>query len=116
MSEESYKREQELKRAFAEIFPLANDRDLPWAACQIGNFLKKRIALEVGEQTRHFTTRVVKILCEQSPPRSTVEDMAREVVCKAAVSERHKEALHAQVLECQKLKERAEELLRWANA
>lgn len=70
----------ELRKAFRELFPLAGENDLPWAACHIKQFLRDRIEQETVERVHHFTMRVVRILCEVSPPKTHVEDMARIVV------------------------------------
>jgi hypothetical protein len=84
--EKSKRESSELRAAFAEIFPLANEQDLPWAPCQIKAFLHDRIRREVESGAFHFTARVVKVLCEVSPPKTHVEDMARIAVeeCKTA--------------------------------
>ena len=73
----------DIRKAFRECFPLAAENDLPWAACQIKGFLRERIKREVEEGTRHFTSRVVRVLCDISPPKTHVEDMARIVVNEA---------------------------------
>lgn len=83
----SCKCESELKAAMQALFPLAEERDLPWAACHLQNFLKARIDLEVAEKVRHFTSRVVRVLCEVSPPKQHVDDMARIAVNKAHESD-----------------------------
>lgn len=81
--EREKRKSEEIRIAFREIFPLAAENDLPWAACQIKGFLRKRIEEEVAEGIFHFRACVVRILCEVSPPKSYVEDMARIVVEKA---------------------------------
>lgn len=81
--ETTRKLEAEMKLAFATMFPLCSEHELPRAACHIEGFLKKRIAIEVEQATRHFTTSVVKVLCEISPPKTHVCDMARIVVQEA---------------------------------
>lgn len=85
---EQKKRESSaIRQAFAECFPLVDERDLPSAAVHIRNFLCSRIRHEVELGTRHFTSRVVRVLCEISPPKNYVEDMARIVVNKAKEAE-----------------------------
>lgn len=89
------KHEKELKEVFSKVFPLADEKDLPWATCHIDRFLRERVAKEVELGTRFFTSRVVKVLCEVSPPKAHVEDMARIVVDKAKEAERNAEAAAA---------------------
>jgi hypothetical protein len=74
---------EDVKGAFKEIFPLADEKDLPWSASQIKGFLRDRIRWEVEEGMFHFQSRVVKILCEISPPKTHIEDMCRIVVTEA---------------------------------
>lgn len=74
---------EEIRKAFREMFPLASDHDLPWAACHIKDFLRGRIEQEVHEGIFHFQQRVVRVLCEVSPPKTHVEDMCRIVVDEA---------------------------------
>ncbi len=81
--EREKRKSEEIRVAFREIFPLASENDLPWAACQIKGFLRKRIEDEVSEGIFHFRAAVLRILCEVAPPKSHVEDMARIVVEKA---------------------------------
>lgn len=88
MSDESRKFESELKAACKEMFPLAEDRDLPWAACQLRRFLEGRIAAEVENRVQGFTERVIKVLIEISPLKQYPEDMARIVVDRAKQSQR----------------------------
>lgn len=80
--------EQATKDVFQKMFPLASEHDLPWYPSHIPDFLEKRIELEFEERTKHFTRRVCRILCEISPPKIHVEDMARIVVEKAKEAER----------------------------
>jgi hypothetical protein len=75
--ERAKQNEAEIRKAFAEIFPLCNEKDLPWAACHIKGFLRDRIRREVEEGMSWFQHRVVRVLCEISPPKTHVEDMAR---------------------------------------
>lgn len=75
--------ENMIKDEFRKLFPLVDERDLPWYPTHIAEFLKKRIAFEVEQQVFWFQSRVVKVLCEVSPPKTYVEDMARIVVDKA---------------------------------
>lgn len=96
--------EKELKKAFAEAFPLCDEHDLPWAGCQVKEFLQKRIALEVEEGVRWFTQRVVQVLCEVSPPKRHVDDMARIVVNKALATERVEEQLKREKLQVAELR------------
>lgn len=83
----------EIRKAMAECFPLANENDLPWAPSQIKAFLRDRIKREVDEGIFHFQARVTRVLCEVSPPKSHVEDMARICVEQAKEMPRLKEAL-----------------------
>lgn len=83
----------DLQAAFREIFPLAGDFDLPMAPCHIKDFLRQRIEYETAERTFHAFSRVVKVLCEVSPPKTHLVDMARIVVDKAKESIRAKEQL-----------------------
>jgi hypothetical protein len=86
--ETSRKYEAEIKKAFTELFPLADDRDLPSYPSHIPDFLKKRLALEVEERCRHLTSRIVRILCEVTHPKTHIEDMVRAAVEKAKATER----------------------------
>ena len=89
--EREKRKTEELHKAFRAIFPLASDNDLPSSASQISAFLKGRIEFEVEKATSQFTSRVVRILCEVSPPKTHVEDMARIVVNQAKESLSFKE-------------------------
>lgn len=82
--------QSELRKAFRDIFPLASEHDLPWAPCHIKGFLRDRIRREAEERVFHFHARVVHVLCEVSPPKTHVEDMARIVVEKAKEADRLK--------------------------
>lgn len=102
---EASKREtSELKRAFAELFPLVDERDLPRTPSHIKDFLRKRIEFEVERGVFHFQSRVVRILCEISPPKTHVEDMARIVVNQA----KETDTLHER---CNTLSERLTQLM-----
>lgn len=81
--EQSKKDSAEIKAAFAKMFPLCDDRDLPWAICHIEAFLKRRIQHEVNEGAFHRESQVIKVLCEVSPLKTHVVDMARIVVDEA---------------------------------
>lgn len=81
--ERSKQAAEEIRVAFRAMFPLAAEHDLPWAACQIQEFLRDRIRREVEEGVFHFQSRVVRVLCEISRPKTHVEDMARIVVDEA---------------------------------
>ncbi len=83
----------ELKETFGKLFPLVPERDLPWAVCQIPRFLKKRVEFEVEQDTAHFVSEVCRILCEATPPKTHVQDMARNVVDQAKGLGRLKEWL-----------------------
>lgn len=78
--ERSKQESAEIRKAFREIFPLASEHDLPWAACHIKEFLKGRVEQEVVEGTTHYTLRVSQILCEVTRPKTHIEDMCRIVV------------------------------------
>lgn len=82
----------DLRKAFRELFPLAAEHDLPWAPCHIKRFLRDRISQECADRIFHFQSRVCRILCEVSPPKTHVEDMCRIVVeeAKQARSDRLK--------------------------
>lgn len=90
--ERSKQESAELRKVFREMFPLAPEHDLPWAACHIREFLKTRIEIEISEGTQHYTSRVARILCEVTRPRTHIEDMVRAVVeiAKKAVEDRRK--------------------------
>jgi hypothetical protein len=92
MSEESQKLERELKAAFAYLYPLASEHDLPWAPCHIADFLRKRIEHEVHQRTESFTRRILTILCEVAPNKTHIEDMVRIVVERAKASEKLKDS------------------------
>lgn len=87
--ERERQKSEEIRKAFREIFPLADENDLPWAACHIKDFLRQRIKREVQEGTHRFVSRVCRVLCEISPPKTHVEDMARIVVEAAKEGRRH---------------------------
>jgi Asp-tRNA(Asn)/Glu-tRNA(Gln) amidotransferase C subunit len=91
--ERSKRETTDLQAAFREIFPLAGDFDLPRAPCHIKDFLRQRIEYETAERTFHFVSQVTRVLCEVSPPKTHVVDMARIVVDKAKESIRAKEQL-----------------------
>jgi hypothetical protein len=91
--EREKRKSEEVRKVFREMFPLTNENDLPWAVCQIPEFLKKRIDQEVADGVCWFQQRVCRVLCEVSPPKTHVEDMARIVVEKAKELERAKESL-----------------------
>ena len=74
--EREKRKSEEIRGAFREMFPLVDESDLPWAACQIKAFLRDRIRKEVEAGVFHFQSRVTRVLCEVSPPKSHVEDMA----------------------------------------
>lgn len=78
--EQSKKESAEIKAAFAKMFPLCDERDLPWAICHIEEFLKKRIAHEINQGAFRRESGIVEVLCEVSPPKNHVVDMARIVV------------------------------------
>lgn len=78
--EREKQKSEEIRKAFREMFPLAYEHDLPWAACQIKAFLLKKIEEEVADRVIHFQRRIASILCEVSPPKTHMEDMARIVV------------------------------------
>jgi hypothetical protein len=93
---ERAKQEQaEIRKAFREIFPLAAESDLPWAASHIKNFLRDRIKREVQEGVFHFQSAIVRVLCEISPPKTHVVDMARIVVEAARDGRRFQEQLES---------------------
>lgn len=83
MSEESLKFEKELKAAFARLYPLAREADLPWAACQIERFLKRRLELELERNTAGYAQEIGSVLLEASHPKPHLVDMARIVVERA---------------------------------
>lgn len=89
MSEESRKFEKELRDAFRQLYPLTEERDLPWAPCHIDGFLRERLRREVEQRVRHFEHRVVRVLSEVSPPKH-IDDMARHAVEAAKTGERLK--------------------------
>ena len=107
--ERSKQEQAELRKAFRELFPLAGESDLPWAACHIKQFLRDRISIECAERIFHFQSRVVRILCEVSPPKTHVEDMCRIVVEEAKKARQDRVKLEAAV---EVTKERDELLLR----
>jgi rRNA maturation endonuclease Nob1 len=82
-----------LQKAFGKLFPLCPVAQLPRKAEDIERFLKKRIPLEVEESTLHMVRQVSKVLCEISPPKSYLVDMARIVTDKAKEAERHEETI-----------------------
>ena len=93
---ETAKREStERQAAFREIFPLAGDFDLPRTPSQIKQFLRDRINQETDERVFHFVSQVTRVLCEVSPPKTHLVDMARIVVEKAKESIRAKPKLEA---------------------
>lgn len=81
--EREKQKSEEIRQVFREIFPLVSEFDLPWAAGHIKSFLQRRIAAEIQEGTFHFTSSIVGVLCEVSPPKTHVVDMAR--ICVNAV-------------------------------
>ncbi len=91
--EREKRKSEEIRIAFRELFPLAGENDLPWAACHIKEFLRDRISLECSERIFHFQSRVVRVLCEIAPPKTHVEDMARMVVEEAKEARRLKPEL-----------------------
>lgn len=103
--ERERQKEQDIRKAFRECFPLAYEGDLPWAACHIRGFLKDRIEIEVREGVQHFVSRVTRVLCEISPPKTHIEDMARIVVEEA---KRYRTAKPQLELAAEAIKERDE--------
>lgn len=84
--EREKRKSEDIRKVFRELFPLAAEEDLPWAPAHIKQFLRNRIRKEVEEGVHHFTTRVVRVLCEVSPPKTHVDDMARIAVDQAKAS------------------------------
>lgn len=74
------KEEEELRAVFAKMYPFTPKHHLPWAACQIPDFIRARIEHEVKIETREVTNHIVRILAEASPPKHHVSDMVRYVV------------------------------------
>ncbi len=74
---------QEIRDAFYSLFPLADYDSLPTATSEIGEFLKRRIAVEVETRGEHWVRQVARVLCEASVPKTHLVDMARIVVDKA---------------------------------
>lgn len=100
MAEETIR--QQLHRVFGAMFPLADDRDLPWTVDHLPGFLKDRIEHEVAQRVHWFQTRCVKVLCEISPPKTHVDDMCRLVVDTAKRSLLRVEELERQVTRLKK--------------
>lgn len=96
--EREKRKSEEIRKVFREMFPLVNEDDLPSAPGHIKPFLAERIKREVADGTQYFTSRVVRILCEVSPPKNHVEDMARICVEQAKTAPTLEER-------CQKLSE-----------
>lgn len=69
-----------LQKEFTKLFPLAPVETLPAKADEIGAFLAKRIPLEVEAANLHMVRQVGRVLCEISPPKTHLVDMARIVV------------------------------------
>ncbi len=88
--------EREIKELFGRMFPLVPVRDLPTVPNHIPSFIEKRISQEVEWQTQHFTTQVVKVLCEVTHPKTHVADMARLVVNKVQMLDRLRSAMLAE--------------------
>lgn len=94
---------EELRKVFREMFPLVNEHHLPWTAVHIRSFLTERIAQEIDQGTKYFTRAVVRILCEVSPPKTHIEDMARicvEEAKKVPALEQLIEDLRAELAKC----------------
>lgn len=91
--ERSRHEEEELRKVFREMFPLSSEHDLPWAPCHIKQFLRDRINQEASDRIFHYQSRIVRILCEISPPKTHVEDMCRIVVEEAKEFRRYKQEL-----------------------
>lgn len=85
--EREKRKSEEIRTAFREVFPLCDENDLPWAPSHIKGFLRDRIKREVQEGVFHFQSRVCRILCEVSPPKSHIEDMCRIVTDQAKEAE-----------------------------
>lgn len=99
----------EIRAVFREMFPLTVETDLPWAAAQIPGFLKKRIELEVERGTFHWTSDIVRVLCEISPPKTHAVDMARNCVNAAKEAQRELEMLRAKYESLERKADRLEE-------
>lgn len=107
--EKEKRHSHEIRKVFREMFPLCAEHDLPWAACHIPGFLQKRIALEIEEGTKWFVRRVTGVLCEISPPKNHVEDMARIVVEQAKRAEQLEDSKAQAVKDRDDWRERAVE-------
>lgn len=79
-AEREKRKSEEIRKEFRLLFPLCMEEELPWAACQIGGFLRKRIEFEVRENTDYFARDVARVLCEVTRPKTHIVDMVRIVV------------------------------------
>lgn len=78
--EREKQKSNEIRKAFREMFPLCMEHELPWDVCQIADFLKRRIEIEVRENTDHFVQSIARVLCEVTRPKTHMVDMARIIV------------------------------------
>lgn len=81
--ERSRQESEEIRKVFRELFPLADENHLPYAACHIKGFLRDRIKIEADERCFHREAEIVRVLAEVSPPKTHLVDMARIVVKQA---------------------------------
>lgn len=91
--EREKRKSEEIRKAFREIFPLCSPDELPWAACQIKDFLARRIEFEVRENTNEFVYSISRVLCEVTRPKTYTVDMCRLIVEEVKEARRNKEAL-----------------------
>lgn len=78
--EREKRKSEEIRNQFRLLFPLCMEEELPWAACQIREFLKERIELEVKQNTEYFVRSIAGVLCEVTHPKTHMIDMVRNVV------------------------------------
>ena len=94
--EREKQKSEEIRQVCRQMFPLADETDLPWAATQLPGFLAARIKHEVEQGTKNFTMQLCKVLCEISTPKTHIIDMARICVDEAKAVPKLNETIQSQ--------------------
>ena len=108
--------DQDWMEAFAETFPLADERRCPAKPDQVKPFLADRIRNEVEHATLDLTAALVRELCQVSPPKDDVVVMAKNAVAKAKAADAWEQRARELKAEVDELKTKLDEAERESNA